>query len=146
MPLYRNPHASLRVGQILQANLAKSEVSHSDLAHRLGVTDTKIIYFVTGRHYFPVEFARPTAETLGIAWGEFTYSILLQYFPKPEVDAIWEAIAKHTLDHQEPSESGANDGGQIEPDKKRKKRKNLASTAARRSQDKAFNFHDTDER
>ncbi len=79
MTPYRNPHAALRVGQIIEAHLAKSEVSYRDLADRLGVTDTKITYFVTGRHYFPVELAKQTAKALGIDHGEFIYFILFQY-------------------------------------------------------------------
>lgn len=123
MTPYRDPHAALSVGQIIEAHLTKSEVSYRDLAHRLGVPDTKIIYFVTGRHYFPVEFAKPTAEALGIDQGELIYSILLQYFPKAEVDAIWEAIATHIFEQQEPCDGGADDKEQEKQNKKKKKRK-----------------------
>ncbi|MBY3025434.1 helix-turn-helix domain-containing protein [Rhizobium leguminosarum] len=89
MPTYRNPHAALYVGQIMQTHLTKSQMSYQELALRLGVSDTKIVSFVTGRHYLPVEFANPTAEALGIDQGELIYSTLQQYFPKAEVDAIW---------------------------------------------------------
>lgn len=120
---YRNPHASLRVGQIIEAHLTKSEVSYRDLANRLGVRDTKIIYFVTGRHYFPVEFAKPAAEALGIDHGELIYSVLLQYFTGAEVAAIWEAIAAHILGQQEPILNDADAEEREKRDKKRKKRK-----------------------
>lgn len=118
---YRNPRAALRVGQIIEAHLTKSELSYRDLAHRLGVSDTKILYFVTGRHYFPVEFAKPAAEALGIALGEFIYSILLQYFLKVEVDAIWEAIATHILAQQDSGEEESDDERREKRKKKRKK-------------------------
>ena len=123
MTSYRNPYAALRVGQILEAHLTKSEVSYRDFADRLGVNDTKIIYFVTGRHYFSVEFAKPTAEALDIDHGEFIYFILLQYFPKAEVDAIWEAIATRVFGQQDPSEGAADDDRQKNQNKKKKKRK-----------------------
>jgi len=122
MTQYRNPHAALRVGQILKAHLAKSELSFQDLAYRLGVPDTKIVYFMTGRHYFPIEFAKPTAEALGIAQGEFIYPILLQYFPKVEVDAIWEAIATHIFAQQESSEEGSDDERREKQKKKKRKK------------------------
>ncbi|SEH23567.1 helix-turn-helix transcriptional regulator [Rhizobium sp. NFR12] len=121
MTPYRNPHAALRVGQVIEAHLAKSEVSYRDLADRLGVRDTKITYFVTGRHYLPVEFAKPAAEALGIDQGELIYLILLQYFPEADADAIWEAIATHVVERQEPGEGDADDEGQ--KNKKKKKRK-----------------------
>lgn len=123
MTPYRNPHAALRVGQIIEAHLTKSELSSRYLAHRLGVSDTKIVYFMTGRHYFPVEFAKPTAEALGIAQGEFIYPILLQYFPKVEVDAIWEAIATHIFAQQESGEEESDDERREKQKKKKKKRK-----------------------
>jgi hypothetical protein len=121
MTPYKNPHAALRVGQIIEAHLTKSEMSYRDLAHRLGVPVTKIVYFVTGRHYFPVEFAKPTAEALGIAQGELIHSILLQYFPKVEVDAIWEAIATHIFAQQESGEEGSDDERREKQKKRRKK-------------------------
>ncbi|MBX4954757.1 helix-turn-helix domain-containing protein [Rhizobium lentis] len=121
MTPYRNPHAALRVGQIMEAHLKKSELSYRDLAHRLGVSDTKIVYFVTGRHYFPVEFAKPTAEALGIDQGELIYSILLQYFPKAEVDAIWEAIAAHISEQQKTGEEESDYETREKQKKKRKK-------------------------
>ncbi|MBB2834024.1 UNVERIFIED_ORG: transcriptional regulator with XRE-family HTH domain [Rhizobium esperanzae] len=109
MTLYRNPHAALHVGQIIQIHLTKSHISYQQLALRLGVSDTKIVSLVTGRHYFPVEFANATAEALGIDHGELIYSTLKQYFPKAEVDAIWEAIATHILAQQEPGEEESDD-------------------------------------
>ncbi len=121
MTAYRSPHAALRVGQIIEAHLANSELSYRDLAHELGVSDTKIVYFVTGRHYFPVEFAKSTAEALGIAQGEFIYSILLQYFPKTEVDAIWEAIATHISEQRETDEEESDYETREKQKKKRKK-------------------------
>ncbi|MGO7819667.1 helix-turn-helix transcriptional regulator [Rhizobium ruizarguesonis] len=121
MTPYRNPHAALRVGQIIEAHLTKSELSYRDLAHRLGVSDTKVVYFVTGRHYLPVEFAKPVAEALGIAQGELIHSILLQYFPKVEVDAIWEAIATHIFAQQESGEEGLDDERREKQKKKRTK-------------------------
>ncbi|MGO6781235.1 helix-turn-helix domain-containing protein [Rhizobium ruizarguesonis] len=121
MTPYRNPHAALRVGQIIEAHLTKSGLSYRDLAHRLGVSDTKVVYFVTGRHYLPVEFAKPLAEALGIAQGELIYSILLQYFPKVEVDAIWEAIATHIFAQQESGEDGLDDERREKQKKKRTK-------------------------
>ncbi len=123
MPPYRNPRSALRVGQIIEAHLNKFEVSYRDLAHRLGVSDTKITYFVTGRHYFPVEFVKPTAEALAIDQGKLIYNVLLQYFPVAEVDVIWEAIAKHILGQQAPTEGGADDEQQKKQNRKRKKRK-----------------------
>jgi cyanate lyase len=121
MTPYRNPHAALRVGQIIEAHLTKSELSYRDLAHRLGVSDTKVVYFVTGRHYLPVEFAKPVAEALGIAQGELIHSILLQYFPKVEVDAIGEAIATHIFAQQESGEEGSDDERREKQKKRRKK-------------------------
>ncbi|MBX4920008.1 helix-turn-helix transcriptional regulator [Rhizobium bangladeshense] len=123
MTPYRNPHAALRVGQIIEAHLKKSELSYRDLAHLLGVSDTKIVYFVTGRHYFPVEFAKPTAEALAIDQGELIYSILLQYFPTTEVDAIWASIATHIFDQHKFSEGDTDDKEQEKQNKKGKKRK-----------------------
>ncbi|NSY16294.1 helix-turn-helix transcriptional regulator [Neorhizobium sp. AL 9.2.2] len=123
MTSYQNPHAALRVGQIIETHLTRLEMSYRDLADRLGVKDTKIIYFVTGRHYFPVQFARPTADALGIDQGELIHFVLLQYFPRAEVDAIWEAIAMHVLGQQAPSEGGAEDEEKEAQNTKRKKRK-----------------------
>ncbi|MGO8171220.1 hypothetical protein ACC764_11965 [Rhizobium ruizarguesonis] len=80
-----------------------------------------MVYFVTGRHYLPVEFAKPVAEALGIAQGELIHSILLQYFPKVEVDAIWEAIATHIFAQQESGEEGLDDERREKQKKKRTK-------------------------
>ncbi|WP_158775568.1 hypothetical protein [Rhizobium sp. H4] len=77
---------------------------------------------MTGRHYLPVEFAKPVAEALGIAQGELIYSILLQYFPKVGVDAIWEAIATHIFAQQESGEEGLDERREKQKKKRTKSR------------------------
>ncbi|MBY3211505.1 helix-turn-helix domain-containing protein [Rhizobium laguerreae] len=121
MTSYRNPHAALQVGQMIQTHLTKSQLSHRELAMRLGVSDTKIVSFVTGRHYFPIEFANPTAEALGIDHGELVYFSLQQYFPRATVDYVWEAIVTHVFAQQEPSEEELGDKRRDKQKKKKKK-------------------------
>lgn len=121
MTTLRNPHAALHVGKIIKTHLDKSELSYSDLAHKLQVSDAKIDYWVTGRHYIPLEHAKVIADTLGISPGELVYHMLLQYFTKVEVDGMWEAIATHILAQQE-LDKGETEDGRSEKKKKKKKK------------------------
>jgi len=93
---YRDPEAAIRVGQTISAHLNKSGMSLEQLALRLGVgPGAKMINLLTGRHYFPLELAKLTAEVLGIDAAKIVYFVLLQYHPKEAVDDAYEVICAH---------------------------------------------------
>lgn len=94
---YRDPDAAIYVGQMICAHLNKSQLSTEELALRLGLSVSKLVNLMTGRHYFPLELAKLVAEALGIELGEFVYFVLLQYFPKEAVDSAFESICAYAV-------------------------------------------------
>lgn len=113
---YRDPEAALRVGQTISAHLSKSGMSLEQLAQRLGLKPgAKIINLSTGRHYFPLELAKLTAEVLGIDAAKFVRLVLLQYHPKGAVDDAFEIICAYALQGHEQTGN---------PGKRKRKRKN----------------------
>ncbi len=112
---YRDPEAALCVGQTISAHLTKSGMSLEQLAQRLGLSPgAKIINLSTGRHYFPLELTKLTAEVLGIDAANFLRLVLLQYHPKEGVDDAFKIICAYALQGQEPTGN---------PDKRKRKRK-----------------------
>lgn len=121
MVRYRNPHAAVYIGQLISEHLGKSQLSRQQLAKRLGISDAKLLNFLLGQHYFPFELAEAVSNLLDIEEGELVYNILLQDFPKHEVEFAFQAIGAYAISRHKPIEEKPK--GNVEGKKKRKNKK-----------------------
>lgn len=121
MVRYRNPHAAVYIGKLISEHLGKSQLSQQQLAKRLGISDAKLLNLLLGQHYFPLELAETVSNLLDIEAGELVRNILLQDFPKHEVEFAFQAIGAYAISRHKHVEEKPN--GSLDGKKKRKNKK-----------------------
>lgn len=122
MVRYRNPQAAVYIGQLISEHLSKTQLSRQQLAARLGLSDAKLLNLFLGQHYFPLGLAEAVSNALDIEAGELVYYILLQDFPKQEVEFACQAIGGYAVSRQKRVDEKPK--GNVDGKKKRKNKKN----------------------
>jgi plasmid maintenance system antidote protein VapI len=127
IPHYRDPQASQRVGHFIAEHLKKSGLPIDELAEQLGLKPAKVIYFLTGRHYFPLEMVAPFARALNIDdVATFVYYVQLQYDPRKAVNYAFEAICAYAVRKQEQTDETEEQADEVpegNPDEMEEERK-----------------------
>ncbi len=120
---YKDPQASQKVGRFIAEHLEKSGLSIDELAEQLGMKPAKVIYFLTGRHYFRLEMVEPFAKVLNIDdVATFVYYVQLQYDPRKAVNYAFEAVCAYAVRKQEQTDE-TEEVPEVNPDEMAEERK-----------------------
>ncbi|KEQ09333.1 helix-turn-helix transcriptional regulator [Pseudorhizobium pelagicum] len=120
---YRDPGAAIEVGKFIAAAIGRSALSMEEVCDLTGVSrGAKLQNLLTGRHYFPLELARPLAKSLDLDPANLIYLVLRQYAPADAVGYVFEAVSQHAIAQLRTEKDVTPQSERVRSKKKKKKK------------------------